>query len=216
MSKRIVYVGLERGDFIYYLASVLSVTAKILVADNSVTGDLFKAVNKSDDTVYEYRNITYVRNLDIAASDMDNAENSYDYILIYAGQDVEDVYFESSDLHVLAMPDCTKASIDTVAAIPYDLSSDETIIIMRDYCNKKISEKSLSVMLNVNAGKIAGKMMLSLQDIASYIALTHNGKQNVKGISDDMRAALTYVVAQIQGLNEKQAAKAVAAAKKLK
>ncbi len=215
MSKRIVYVGMERGDFPYYLATVLSTTESILVIDNSYAGDLFRAVNKTDDTTYESGNVTYVRNLDVAASEK-SLESDFDLVLIYAGTNIDDAYFAGSDLTVFVMPDYTKPSLDMAASIPYDLSSENVVIIMRDYCSKKISEKSVSILFGVTPDKISGKIPLSLQDIAAYVSLTHNGKQNIRGLSDDMQEAITYAVAKVSALDRKSAAKALTAAKKMK
>lgn len=215
MSKRIVYVGMERGDFAYYLATVLSTTESILVIDNSYAGDLFRAVNKTDDTTYESGNVTYVRNLDVAASEK-SLESDFDLVLIYAGTNIDDAYFAGSDLTVFVMPDYTKPSLDMAASIPYDLSSENVVIIMRDYCSKKISEKSVSILFGVTPDKISGKIPLSLQDIAAYVSLTHNGKQNIRGLSDDMQEAITYAVAKVSALDRKSAAKALTAAKKMK
>lgn len=216
MSKRIVYVGMERGDFPYYLATVLSTTESILVIDNSYAGDLFRAVNKTDDTTsYESGNVTYVRNLDVSASEK-NLESGFDLVLIYAGTNIDETYFAGSDLTVFVMPDYTKPSLDMAASIPYDLSSENVVIIMRDYCSKKISEKSVSILFGVTPDKISGKIPLSLQDIAAYVSLTHNGKQNIRGLSDYMQEAITYAVAKVSALDRKSAAKAVTAAKKMK
>lgn len=215
MSKRIVYVGLERGDFPYYLATVLSMTGNIIVIDNSHAGDLFRAVNKTDDAIYESGNITYVRNLDVTASKK-SLESDYDIVLIYAGADTDETYFDGSDLTLFVMPDYTKTSLDMIASIPYDLSSEDAVIIMRDYCSKKFSEKSISVLFGVTSDRISGKIPLSLQDIAAYISLTHNGKQNIRGLSSDMQEAITYAVAKVKAFDRKSAAKAVTAAKKMK
>ena len=215
MSKRIVYVGMERGDFPYYLATVLSTTESILVIDNSYAGDLFRAVNKTDDTTYESGNVTYVRNLDVAASEK-SLESDFDLVLIYAGTNIDDTYFAGSDLTVFVMPDYTKPSLNMAVSIPYDLSSENVVIIMRDYCSKKISEKSVSILFGVTPDKISGKIPLSLQDIAAYVSLTHNGKQNIRGLSDDMQEAITYAVAKVSALDRKSAAKALTAAKKMK
>lgn len=215
MSKRIVYVGMERGDFPYYLATVLSTTESILVIDNSYAGDLFRAVNKTDDNTYESGNVTYVRNLDVAASEK-SLESDFDLVLIYAGTNIDDAYFAGSDLTVFFMPDYTKPYLDMAASIPYDLSSENVVIIMRDYCSKKISEKSVSILFGVTPDKISGKIPLSLQDIAAYVSLTHNGKQNIRGLSDDMQEAITYAVAKVSELDRKSAAKALTAAKKMK
>lgn len=213
MSKRIVYVGQEKCDFAYYLSCALSTQGSVLVADNSIRGDLYTSINKSEDgEEFEWRNITFTRNLDLTSD-----TEEFDFVLVYAGHAVEDEQlFDAKELTVLAMPDYSKQSIEAVKKISVDLSDENCLVITRDKCTKKVSEKGIAAILGISPKKIEGSIDLSLKYEASYIALTHNGKQNIKGASDIMQEAVVFTVAKILYLDEKQSKKLVAKARKLK
>lgn len=211
MSRRIVYAGLERCDFIYHLITVLSQRGSVLAVDNSVVGDLFSSVCKEEgESVAEWNNITYVRNVDVEKTDTDY----YEYVVVYAGNESQGEPLENS--FVLLMPDYTKGGISLISKYLSFVNPDQSIVIMRDFCTKKLSDKNIAALLGVNPKTIVGHISLSLQDVAAYIALTHNGHQNIKGISDNMMEALVYVVSKFFAMDDKKAAKLVSDARKLK
>lgn len=212
MSNRIVYVGAERCDFLYHFINILSTMGDVLVADNSIRCDLFTSLCKDkNENVYEWRNVTYVKCLDITASDT----SEYDYVVIYAGMDPAPEYFDP-ETFVLAMPDYTAQSIEVVDNIYNELSHCRSLVILRDFCTKKITDKSVATLLTMNPKMIEGHITLTAQDMAAYVALTHNGHQNIKGISGEMLTALTFATARYFETDEKKAQKIVAAARKIK
>lgn len=209
MSKRIVYAGLERCDFIYQLAKIASLKGTVLLVDNSHSKDLFKIVSKdSKDDIIEWKNMHITKNLEVNASDTDE----YDFIFIYAGLAIEKDYFDKDTL-VLVMPDYTNLCLKSIEEnIPTEL---DVIYIMRDFCTKKLTEKSIAQRLNIERTAIAGRIPLSLNDIATYIAFSHNGTQNIKALSNSMQEALIYTTAHLFGMDEKNTSKLIAKAHKL-
>lgn len=201
MSKRIIYIGQEKADIVYYLSQILSVQGSVLAADNSFVGDLFSSVNKDEsESVCEISNITYARNLDLL-SDV----SAFDYVLVYAGRNISDgsLYADSRATYLI-MPDYTKPCLDMLKKLPINLSSDNVLIITRDICSRKISVKGLAVIAGVSPKRILGTISYSSTDHAAYVSLTHNGEQKVKGTSDNMQMALTFITAQLldAGLKE--------------
>lgn len=213
MSKRIVYIGQEKCDFAYYLAAVLSTTGTVLVADNSFRGDLFSSVNKNpQESVYEWRNITFTRDLNLA-----EGTDEFEYVLVYAGLDVDDEHlYDAKDTFYVVMPDYTGQCIEALKKLPIDLSANNVLMITRDKCSKKTSAKGLAVILGISPKKIEGYIELSVKDTAAYNALTINGRQNIKGTSDVMQQALMFTASKILLLNEKQTKKVMAKARRVK
>lgn len=211
MSKKILYVGIERCDFVYYLSAVLSLKGSVLVADNSLSGDLFLSVcKKKDENVAEWRNVTCARNLDVQASDT----SAYDYIITYAGFAIDKEDFEADTL-ALIMPDYTDLSLSRLEeCLPAMIA--HPLYVLRDYCTKKVTDKSIAQRLYISPSDIAGHIELSTTDIQAYIALTHNGRHSIKGASETMVEAITYVVAHIFETTQKVAVKLVADARKIK
>lgn len=210
MSKRIVYIGLERCDFIYQMAKIASLKGTVLLIDNSRTGDLFSIVGRdSDESIVERHQMHITQNLDVESSDT----TGYDFIFIYAGVDTDREYY-SEDALVLVMPDFTDLCLTAVEkCLPPD--NADALYIMRDYCTRKITEKGIAQRFNISKNDIEGKIPLSLGDIAAYTAFTHNGKQGIGALSDAMYTALVFVTARLFGLDEKNAGKLVGKAKKL-
>lgn len=209
MSKKIVYVGLERCDFIYHLITILSLKGSVLAVDNSRRQDLYECESQdSNKAIVEWRNITFASNIDMKQSNT----NDYDYVVIYAGLSVEDEDF--SDAFTLLMPDYSDLTLRVMDTLPKTIKNP--VIILRDNCTKKVNEKGIAVRLETSTKNIAGHINLTIQDMAAYVALTHNRHQNIKGLSDTMVNALTYTTSKIFETDEKHAEKLVAQAKKIK
>lgn len=201
MSKRIIYVGQEKADIVYYLSQILSAQGNVLAVDNSFAGDLFTCVNKDEsESVCEIHAVTYIRNMDLASD-----TSAYDYVLVYAGQNNSDeALYTDSRATYLVMPDYTKPCLDMLSKLPINLSSDNVLIIMRDMCSKKISIKGLATIAGVSPKKILGTIAYSGTDHAAYVSLTHNGEQKIKGTSDNMQLALNFITTQLLGISEKE------------
>lgn len=199
--EKITYVGLERCDFVYHLANILSLQGSVLVIDNSYNLDLIDAISTTGEReIREWRNIVYVNDVDLMLTDV----SDYDYVLVYAGMAFEPSDFEDN-IATLIMPDYTKTSIMALSAkMPKEISNP--IYIMRDNCTKKFSIKSISQLLNMSPKEITGWINLDANDMGAYVSLTHNHYSNIKAVSSDMNEALRFVAARIldiEGDNKK-------------
>lgn len=224
MSRKLVYMGEERCDFIYYLSLIASKTAnKVVVVDDSITKDLFDSVSKGEcENVFEWYNILFVKDVDVWNSE---ETKDADYVLVYAGKNKdhemknyvprEDEELEDRSVIYLLMPNYTKKSIEDVSNITVG-DTDKVICIPRDFCSKKITDKSLSFLMGISEDDIVGNIPLNTEDMAAYVALTHNGHQSIKGASDVTREALKYLVCTLLDMDEKKAKKLIASTKKMK
>lgn len=208
---KITYVGLERCDFVYHLATLLSLQGRVLVIDNSYGLDLIDTVS-TDGTreKKEWKNITYVADVDAQKTDT----TPYEYVIVYAGYAVEENNV-IDDNFTLVMPDFTKTGLELMYNLP-DMA--KPIYILRDKATKKFTAKSLAAMMNIEAKDIEGAIPLNTQDISSYYSLTHNHQANVSSLSDDMIEALKYVIGEVFEISgdERRLNKIIKHAKKVK
>lgn len=191
--EKITYVGLERCDFVYHLANILSLHGSVLVADNSYNLDLIDTVS-IDGTrePRELRNIIYASDVDIWDTDL----SKFDFVIVYAGMAFDEKDFAGNKL-VCVMPDYTKQSLERFKDGVLNNSTSDLMIIPRDYCNTKFTTKSLAKYLDIDCKEIIGHIEYNVQDMKSYISLTHNSKANIKSISYDMHDALAFVVSKV-------------------
>lgn len=199
---RLIYNGLERCDFIYYLSLLLAKdSTQIIVNDTSVSGDLFRLFPTEDEQYFEYKNIIFTRHLDELASF--EALKGIDYYIEYRGLNIVNNGTTPNTFHLI-MPDYTKEGVD--------LASDakpegETLYIFRDYCSRKVTDKSLALMAGLIPSWVVGHIELSAEDMACYNALTINGHQRFTHLSDDMNNALIFAYASVTMCSEKEAIK---------
>jgi len=214
--KQIAYVGLDRCDFVYHLANILSLQGTVLVVDNSIRHDLIDSVSVDGTRqMREWRNIVYAADIDVAKSNTD----SYAYVLVYVGMEFDGADLDGND-YLLVMPDYAAQNITKVKnGIPTELLSGEgTMIILRDYCSKRLTQKSVAQFIGIHPKKIVGYIPLDKDDMGASVSLSYNHYCNVKALSQDMTEALKYVSGVILGISDdaKTQAKVMAAATKIK
>lgn len=209
---RIVYNGLERADFVYYLSVILSTKSnRVIVNDSSKSRDLFRAVShQSTDKTYEWNNVIFTQALDEA----DTKFESDDIFIDYRGMNIEEAHVDEAldGAYHLVMPDFTEIGVSHAKLVKPE---GEAIYILRDACSRKITEKSFAIDCNLDKDEVAGHIELSSEDMAAYVALTHNGKQKFNKCSQDMIMALKFVTGTVLSMkNEKEVSKIVANANK--
>lgn len=209
---RIVYNGLERADFIYYLSVILATkSSRVIVNDSSKTRDLFRAVShQSTDKFYEWKNVIFTQGLDEENTQFED----HDIYIDYRGMNIDTEHgFEALDgAYHLIMPDYTEAGITLAKEL---FVEGDAIYILRDACSKKITDKSFAIDCGLGKDELAGHIELSFEDMAAYVALTHNGKQKFNKCSQDMIMALTYVTGTVLSISkEKEVSKILAKANK--
>lgn len=198
--KKVVYLGLEKCDFVYHMASSLSAIHRVLVCDNSFSGDLFSTVNREEGEFCSWLGIDFARN--ISAS---HGVDAYDYIMIYAGERMEDEYLSYEDVLFIIMPQCSHHGLQIIRDMRLPLEKIKHIVIMRDHFSKGMNAKTISTLLDLPPTDIAGSIGIATEDLGAYLSLTHSGRQNPKTLSPDMREALVYVLSVSEDTDRKTA-----------
>ena len=193
--KKITYIGLERCDVVYHLANVLSLQGKVLVVDNSYSADLIRSVSVDGSLgMREWRNVVYMCDVDLKRTDL----TEFEYVIDYLGLAFTEDDLLDNDINLI-MPDFTLEALTRVKELPARINNP--IYILRDQCNKKFT----------------AWITLSVSDLASYIALTHNHISNIKTLSNDFVTAISYIASKVFEVeDEKKMDKIMAAARKIK
>lgn len=191
--KKITYIGLERCDFIYHLATILSLQGNVLINDRSVSLDLIKSVSPYDDLNerVDWRNIVTVKDADTDNSDV----SDFEYVIDYVGMNFEEKDFFNNTL-TLIMPGFEKYSIKELSEkMPANASNP--MFILRDACSKKYTQKSIAALLQVSPKEILGFIPLSATDMGNYIILTHNRAASITNLSPEFIEGLEFVSAKL-------------------
>lgn len=212
--EKIMYIGLERCDFVYHLATILSLQGNVLINDRSETLELIKTLSPYEDLdeQVEWRNMIFVKDKDLNNSDL----SEFEYVIDYAGMNFEEKDFYNNTL-TLIMPGFSKYDIKELSKKkPANVSNP--MIILRDACSKKYTHKSIAVMLDVSPKEILGFIPLSAQDMGNYVALTHNRIASITNLSPEFTEGLEFVSAKILGIegDTRKIRKVFKAAQKIK
>lgn len=210
--KLISFIGQEKGDFPYYISSILKQENKsILVIDNSVSGDLYNSIVRDDeeflqDRICNIENTSFVRNV------MYNREtfSKFDYVICYTGRaELDETVYASDAIYV--MPDYSKYSLERIKEQIEQIEARKELptyfTIMRDLVTEKITDKAIANFTGMSEEQFVGHIELDPNDVAKYLTFNYNGRQAVKGLSQPYVAALIYVVMQITESDEKWAKK---------
>lgn len=204
MSKVICIAGLERGDFAYYLAVLLSKLGPTMLIDNSLSNDLYGAVcDYTYDKPYIVKqNITYMANKDYS-----NREDSFfDYVVLWQGMHINMKHMSEADL-TYVLPDYTP---NCISKLSEEITVKELItkIYMREATEyNKISEKTVAENLGVEAERIAGQFAYDNKDYENYIALLYNGRQTFSKLTPSFNDCLILSLMDAAGMEKKDAAR---------
>lgn len=207
--KMITFVGIERCDFVYHVLRVLSLEAPHVVAiDNSYSHDLFKAVLCSDTTddhqeMIVRSNITYLRDIGYSPDFF----NSFDYIVVYDGENIRQEDIDNASF-IFAMPDFRKESLLAMKGLP-----ENTEYILRDAAGK-MNERSAAETMGIEAGQVIGSLPHDAGDYGCYLSLMYNGRQKLKGLSEEYIEGLAYVCGRVSDKDEKEAIQMIKKARK--
>lgn len=214
MEKVVSFCGIERGEFVYYMAALLSKEGKaVLVVDNSFSNDIYDAVGDYDqkqDFVVK-QNITYVKN---ANYNRDN-DGIYDFALIWHGMNIDEDELMQSDA-VFLLPNYTPACLK---ALNQSIKNKEmiTAVFLRDSIeSNKITEKSVAEFLEIPLEKIAGYMVFDARDYENYLAFLYNGRQTFQNLTPSYNECLKLVAENLLELNRKEVEKLFRKTKKAK
>ena len=203
--KLIVITGEERCDFSYYAAMLLhTASEKTVVIDNSLDKELFRSVQRAENMQVStgkatVNGVTFLK--DIAYSP--EFFSAFDYVVIFQGENYDREIAELADT-VYLMPDYKPSSIERSK----NRITDNTVVVLHDKAGK-ITDKAVAEMLQIPHEKVLGGIPINEQDYNCYLSLLYNGKQGLKGLSNDYLEPLMYLFATATGKAYKDGKKAV-------
>lgn len=203
MNKIISFFGIERGDFVYYLAvTLMKNNYSVAVLDNSRNKDIFNAVSNFYDTdLVIKQDIAYYKNTFIPQSETSN----FDFVLVWQGLNYNHDIMKRSDL-VYVLPDYTPGCIHDFN----DRVEDKSLIdgvILRDYVDcRKVTDESIFDMLGLSKDdKFIGNIEFDKEDYEDYISFAYEGRQRFSNITANFIHVLEYMITQIADVDEKTA-----------
>lgn len=204
MDKVISFSGVERGEFVYYIAAMISKSGKaVMVIDNSFSNDIYGAVSDFTEcgTVTK-QNIAYVKN---ACFDKEYVEE-FDYVLIWQGMNINmDVILQCDESYLL--PNYTPSCMNACKKL-FEDKDLITAIFMRDsVMSNKITEKSVAGFLEIPEEKIMGIMTHDSKDYEAYLSFLYNGRHKFKSLTPGYNDCLKTAITLILGEEEKKTSK---------
>lgn len=201
-------VGMERADFVYFLAKLLeqyfdeSGYRSVLLIDNSYTKDLFGIFNQHDaDTdVFKRNRVTVVQDVCTSPEYFDK----FSYVIMYHGFDVDQEFLSNSDL-VIVQTDYIPSTYRQLKGIFNDC--ENVHIIFRDWQSKKVKESMIESEMGIENARIQMRSIIKANaaDNLAYFNLCHNGTQKITkaNLSDLYMETLRYFTEKITGADEK-------------
>lgn len=205
MSQIISFCGMEKGDFVYYLAVILAHAGKnVAVVDNSVTHDIYNAVSMdagADVPFVVKQNITYIKNKNIT----ENQKNSetYDYYIVWHGLRIKNEILEISDYSYM-MPDYTPVQLKYFGDKIKDKINLNGIIMRDTIVNSKVSSVLAYNYLGIDETQVKGIINFDEKDYENYMAFLYNGRQTFSNLSPNFNDCLKLVANEILEMEPKQ------------
>ena len=199
----ISFIGTEKCDLLFALAKVgISSGKKILIIDNSVTGDFYNIYNKDGEDIIDYNSMTIARLFEYDESKVKN----YDYIYLYEG--LKPTYLGSRDLTIanigVAPSDLKMVSHEFNSKVFNE--NPHLILIRRDYdISKKIKEEYYARAFGWMC-RNSFKIKFIETDYRVYYTLCINRDIKLTAFSNDFLDSVYTLSQTIYGYSEKQAA----------
>ncbi len=203
----IAYVGKERCDIVYYISKISNaLNERTLLVDNSISGDLFRALtNDSNENVREFNGYTIVRNLKVTKKQVDGFDN----VILYHGlSDFKERYEVVPDYLYVAVSVNKIELIDTKNAIcssGFERAGNKSLVLV-DCVQKKYSPQTISENLGIQPSN-AYIMPLDERDLVKYQMLMNNGSVALKKASEDMMEVVMDAMELLYDVEPKKAKK---------
>lgn len=202
-TKLISFVGMERCDIPYYLASQLEKKKlRVLVIDNSFGHDLFLSLKRPDEETFylECGHIVYAR--DVALSE--EFFEKFDVVIVYHGFNMdEDILLASN--RVVFSTDYFKTTINQIWEyidtdwINENIPKEKILMLYRDKMNSKISEKY--ILNKIGLVGLEEDFIISFDESNQclYLNYIYNGIQDMKGASSELKTVINSLKDEICG-----------------
>ena len=206
----IAYVGKERCDIVYYISKISNaLNEKTLIVDNSICGDLFRALtDNSRETVRECNGYTLARNLKVSKKEIDAYEN----VILYHGLSdfgerydvIPDYMYVAVSMNRLEMFDAGRA----IQTSGLENATRKTLVVV-DNVQRKYSLQSIAEEIGIvpTNGYI---LPLDERDQRKYQMLVNTGSVSMKKASDDMTEVVKDAMELIFKIEPRKAKKIAA------
>lgn len=198
----ISFIGTEKCDLLYALVKVgISAGKKILIIDNSVTGDFYNIYNQDGEDIIDVNSMTIARLYEYDSMKVKN----YDYVFLYEG--LQPGYYGSRDLTIANMgvaPSDLKMVSQAFNASNFR-ENPNLILIRRD---RDVSRKIKTDYFASAFGWTCNnnyKIKFSETDYRAYYMLCINRDIKLTAFSGEFLETLYSLVQIIYGFNGKQA-----------
>lgn len=208
-TKIVSIIGKEKGDFPYFLTRALEEKkCRILVIDNSCDHDLFLSLHRADEKAdyVEHGRTVYMRNKCVNPDEA-GAFKKFDVVIIYHGLNPDYDLIDMSDSMVIQtdyLPVTLQYINDCIEMEYINLFPKEhTFVIFRDKSSVKVSEQYILKILGLTQIENEATIYYDEGNYNAYVNFCYNGKQELKGISSEMRAALNMIRVELLGEDKK-------------
>ncbi len=202
-------IGVEKGDFAYYLASILNSMGKsVMVIDNSYMSDLYDCLKRPDDTddseVVQQGDVTFLKKRDISPK----VSEKYDFVIVNHGMQIYGHIMKLSDYITIVSnfePRYKKNIINRLKGL--EATAD---LVLRDKLNGKISEEKILNDFSSNTS-------INVEDVYSFPyeekdaslgqALAVNGHQKYTALSKEYRRVLSKIISKLTNTEYKTVSK---------
>lgn len=209
-TKIISIVGLERGDYPYFLTKTFEEKRyRVLTIDNSSRHEVFLSQKREDEEAdyVERGRCVYMRNKCVEEEETEALEK-FDIVIVFHGMNIDNYLLEISD-KVIFTTDYVPATIDEInryvdMQMIEEVPKENLYVIYRDKVGNKLDEKY--ILRQYGLTSIENEMVIDYDEgnYNAYINYCYNGSQQLKGISSEMRAAINMIKTVIVGEDKKK------------
>lgn len=195
-TKIISFYGVKRADLLYYLGKLLATTDRpVLLVDNSERSDLFRIFARRDEEEAYYRNVTVIH----MAAYREKTTAPFAYVLVYHGMDLDNEWWEHSELHYLLL-NFDRFDTEDIGRGLAGLESLGTVrLIFSGRLTSKIKDSYIVRELGLPDKTIEDAMELSPETTADamYLSLERDGIGKIGKLPKDFKDVLWSVVSDV-------------------
>lgn len=197
ISYLISVMGLNRCDFVYYLARILNAASKrVLVVDNSARHEMFECIPKVEGAeLGQTGDIYYMCQKAYSEAFF----SQFDFVIVFHGLHINAELNEKSDYRFLETDYLANTTKDINKQLERQNTNLTYYVIFRDKVFNKITERMILEELGMQEKNINEQFEISYneQDYMCYLGLLRNGAAQIKSTSTDMRSVLTIILKTI-------------------
>lgn len=209
-TKIISIVGLERGDYPYFLTKAFEEKKyRVLTIDNSSRHEVFLSLKRDDEEAdyVERGRCVFMRNKCVEEDETEALEK-FDIVIVFHGMNVDDYLLEISD-KVIFTTDYLPFTVNEISSyvdmqMIEEVPKENLFVIYRDKVGNKLDEKYILRQYGLTAVENEAAVDYDEGNYNAYVNYCYNGSQQLKGISSEMKAAINLIKTVIVGEEKKK------------